>query len=257
MLLKMTVVISHHSTLKGKKGEEEFFVLCTGEVPIGRAAIALGSKQADKKFVGFIDDFVIDPEYKDFADTLIKRCLAILKKKGAEEVIVRSRSFPALQTQGYENIPSYGLPHNPPWYLDILRANGFVPEKEWAVFRFKPPSKILEESIGEGERPLESQNAKFKSLNLSKRDQVKDFVDLIDSTSGERSCYLLTRFTEGSDSVFKAIFNQIIYRLIEFRIYIGQNKFGGIVSFFYFRPDFNFAYIPLSSGADSRSLPAF
>ena len=92
----------------GRMPDTEFFLLYSGDKPVGRAAVALGQGwlSSDKKQdnVGFIQWFVIHPLHRRLAGNLIGHCLSHLKRWGAEGVIVRDQLFPAMAAEEYEDL---------------------------------------------------------------------------------------------------------------------------------------------------------
>jgi len=224
-----------------RKGEErEFFILMDGEEKIGRACATVDRTWIEKKKenIGFIDDFVILPDYKEDANLLIKHCLTVLKDKKLDRVSVRNNGFPALQTEGFEYAPSAYLPYNPPFYVDLFLDNGFEEEKEWYNIRLKLPP-IREEDVLAGEKRLKDLNMEFVKLNLRDKKAVKEYSDLVHRTFIGHFGFNPREFVTGYDTFFKRIFMRITTRIMRFRIYVGRYKDGKMVLYYSFFPDIN------------------
>ena len=129
-----------------KEEEREFFILLDGGEKIGRACATVDREWIEKRKenIGFIDDFTILPNHKKDASILIKHCLAVIKDKGLDEVFVRrSPLFPGLLIDSKEP-PTFLMPYNPSFYIDLFRKEGFKSEKEWVEVRLKFPSMLTE-----------------------------------------------------------------------------------------------------------------
>ncbi|VUT26209.1 MAG: Acetyltransferase (GNAT) family protein [Candidatus Methanolliviera sp. GoM_oil] len=161
--------------------EKEFFAILVDGDYVGRASVALDKRLkigGEGKKVGFIEDFMVREDYKDHADLLIEQCLAVLKVKGVEEVMVKGSSLPALQTEGYGEVPPYGCPYNPPWYVDLFERNGFLKTKKAANYRIKIP-KISDEAKNRGEGLLEEYGWEMRKLNMRDKKELKEYTDLM------------------------------------------------------------------------------
>jgi len=174
-----------------REGEErEFFILMDGEEKIGRACTTVdrGWIEKRKENIGFIDDFAILPDYKEDANLLIKHCLSVLKDKGLEGAFVRrSPLFPGLLVDAKEP-PTFLMPYNPSFYIDLFAKEGFTREKEWVEVRLKFPSKLTEElppifsdkkikkRLFFSKDPKDFQEHKEEVLNLISQKQVPESV---------------------------------------------------------------------------------
>lgn len=242
------------------KGEDtEFFVLYDGADAIGRAAISINRQWIDEKGenLGFIDGFVIDPEYQEQAGMLIEHCLSLLKERGFEGAVVRSNKFPALASQKLgRDVPPFCLPCNPPSYIDLFEGKGFVRYKEWANFRFKLPAKVPEVSIVRGKKCVTSLQVKTQSLNMRSRRHINGYIDLKKRILEDHFGYAPQTFMDEVDSLPKHIFFVMLCLIAKFKIYVLENRSGEIIGFLSFCPNYNVAARPLlkSSGVFSSLL---
>jgi len=223
-------------TIRRKDEEKEFFILRRGEKAIGRAAATVGRQWTSKdEGAGFIDDFVINPEDKDCAPTLIKRCLCTLKEKGVSEVIVRSYHFPGLAERN-EGLPPFGLPYTPQWYIDLFEKFGFVKYKEWRSFRMKSVPPISPEEIKRGDEFLQSLRLKFKPLNVLSRREVEGYNKLLVGTLEDHFGYypqaIKISFLGRASTWF-------IFKLMRVRVYVLQSRSGKIMAYYSFQPYYN------------------
>jgi hypothetical protein len=241
--------------LSGKKDDErEYFVLSVDGEYVGRAKADVDINWISKRGenIGFIDSFVINPEYKEDADPLIQRCLSVLKEKEMEEVMVRY-NFPAVEYDGYDKPPVFGCPHNPPWYVDLFERNGFVKTKYWVGYRGIAPPDVAatEEGIKMGDDLIEKLNVEIRRLNMWDEDEVKEFNDLVYdvfiSHFGWNPSGLLD--LEVPHSRLKLLMNNIIFRLIRFNIMVGIDKNDGrMLGFGIYHPNYNSVMRSLGEG---------
>jgi hypothetical protein len=218
----------------GRKGEErEFFILRHGEKAIGRAAATMDQKNKD---VGFIDDFVINLEDKEYAPMLIKHCLSVLWGKGVSRVMVRSYNFLGL-AESNGGPPPFGLPYTPQGYINLFERVGFVRYKEWQSFRMSTPPVSLEE-IERGNELLRSLRLKFKPLNVLSRREVEEYNKLLLNTLGGHFDYNPQAI---KTSFLGRILAWFIFKLARRRIYVLWHKSRGIIAYYSFHPDYNVA----------------
>lgn len=232
--------------IKKKEDEKEFFILYQGGEPVGRAAATLDRRwMRDKREnLGFIDDFVIRPDYAHLADMLIDQCLAVLKERGVEGVIARSQSFPALAAQEFQELSPFGMPCNPPWYVNLFEQRSFVKYKEWANFRFTLPSQPSEEAIARWEQCLTRLHTKCHPLNMRSRSQIKEYSDITYQVLVDHFGYTPMRLMD-SHSFIKYLLFGIACRIGKFRIYVLHNDSGKMIGFVSYCPDYNIALRPL------------
>ena len=248
--------------IRRSQEEKEFFLLYQSGKAVGRVAVTIDRQWiAEKKEnLGFIDDFVISPEYKHLADMLIEPCLSSLRQNGLEGVIVRSHGFPALAAQEFEELPPLALPCNPPWYIDLFEEKGFVKYKEWGNFRFTLPPKASETALVKWEKTLTALKMDAKPLNFLSRRELREYSDLTYEVLVEHFGYLPMRFVD-SDSIIKYALFGILCRFVKLRIYVIKDSASGkIVGFFSFCPDYNIALQPLTKYLvkfNPFSLPKF
>ena len=173
-----------------KEEEREFFILLDGEAEIGRACTTVDRTWIEKRKenIGFIDDFAILPTHKKDAGILIKRCLSVLKDKGLDGVFVRrSPLFPGLLVDANEP-PTFLMPYNPSFYIDLFAKEGFKREKEWVEVRLKFPPALTEElsplfsdkkikkRFFRSKEPKNFQEHRDEVLNLISKKQVPESV---------------------------------------------------------------------------------
>lgn len=127
--------------------EKEYFVLMEGDNEIGRASTTIDKVWIRKRGenIGFIDEFAILPEYKKEAGVLIKHCISNLKDKKIDKIFVRrSPLFPGLLCDPKEP-PTFLMPYNPKFYIDIFLKEGFKVEKEWVETRLRLPASLTDD----------------------------------------------------------------------------------------------------------------
>lgn len=239
--------------------EREFFVLYRDEEPIGRATAVLDREWIvrKKENIGFLDGFCIEPRYKELASMLINKCLDTLREKKVEGVICTYRGFPGLAGEVFKE-PPFGLPNNPPWYIDIFLASGFKKHKEWGNFRFRLPTGYPEVGIKRGQRLLKSLNAEFKLLDMRKKDNIRKFDRLVSDTFEEHFGFNPRRLPGGgADSRFKRVLARVVCRLAKIRIYVIRTKTGEILGFFMFHPDINIALRTISKSLKKGGFNPF
>jgi len=241
---------NHIPTIIVKRNDEvkQFFVLyCNGE-PVGRAAVTVDKRWIETKAenLGFIDDLIIDPMRIELAHKLIDRCLAALKRQGIKGAIARAQGFPALAAQKFEELPPFGLPSNPPQYIDLYEQHGFVKHKEWANFRFTLPIEASGSALARWEKCLTSLRAEAKPLNTRNRRELKEYSDLSYEVLMDHFGYTPMRFMD-SYSFIKFLVFGFFCRLTRFRVYVLRDKSGNMVGFFSYSPDYNIALKPLTT----------
>jgi GNAT superfamily N-acetyltransferase len=163
--------------------DTEFFIAYNGERPIGRVAASIDrewiSERGDN--LGFLNDFVIAPDYQRLGEDLIDRGLSVLKAKGVDGAVVRWSGFPALAAEGFgDDVPPTLLACNPPWYIDLFERKGFTKHLEWVNCRFGIPPHIPEEGVARGQKVVKALGLKFGLLKWRSRRQVDEFLDLQD-----------------------------------------------------------------------------
>ncbi|HIH78175.1 MAG TPA: hypothetical protein HA341_04535 [Halobacteria archaeon] len=127
--------------------EKEYFVLMEGDNEIGRASTTIDKVWIRKRGenIGFIDEFAILPDYKKEAGVLIKHCISNLKDKKIDKIFVRrSPLFPGLLCDPKEP-PTFLMPYNPKFYIDIFLKEGFKVEKEWVETRLRLPASLTDD----------------------------------------------------------------------------------------------------------------
>lgn len=230
---------------KGKKGgDSELFLLYSGGEPVGTASATVdkgwASEGERKEKMGFIDGFVIHPDYKHLAGELINRCLSALKDKGAEAVVVRSQAFPALAAQEFDDLAPGHLPTNPPWYIDLFEQEGFVKQKEWGNFRFNLPRGASQEELDRWDAMLARRGMKVKKLTGRSRKELKQYSDVAYEVLVDHYGYMPSRFMD-SYSFIRFLLFGLFTRIAKVRIYVLCNTSGDIVGFCSYHPDFNIA----------------
>jgi hypothetical protein len=233
----------------GKDVEKEFFVLSVDGDYVGRASATL-----DKNFgnVGFIEEFMVREDQKDCVDPLIERCLSILKEKGIEEVMVKGGLLLALQTEGYEEIPPFGCPHNPPWYVDLFERNGFSKTREWRLFNAKLP-KISKDKAKKFEKALDRLGIKLRPLKARDTKEKMAFDNLLSETNANPYMDAIPAKSEKT-SRFALFIGSMVMRFLKVRTFIGIDKNGDVVFFMGYLPDFNQAMLPLNVINEKRSV---
>jgi len=234
---------------KGKKGgKAEFFFLYSGRQPVARAAVYVGEgwlAHEKKERAGFICDFVILPDKRHLAGTLIDHCLSVLRNKGAEGVLVKCNNFPALAAHEFKDLLPIGLPTNPPWHIDLFEQRGFVKEQEWLNFRIDLPSVTLQSRLAKWESALAGQNITVKKLNGRSRKELKRYADAACEIMGEHYGYTPSNFMD-TYSFFKFLAFGIITRIGRFRIYVMYDEDNEIVGFWSYHPDYSIAQLGLN-----------
>jgi hypothetical protein len=235
---------------KRKNEEREFFVLRRGEKAIGRAAATIDQQWISKnEDVGFIDDFVINPEDKDCASILIEHCLSALKGKGVSKVMVRSYHFPGLAEKN-EELPPFGLPYTPQWYINLFEKTGFLKYKEWQSLRMSMPH-ISREETKKGDEFIQSLGLKLKPLNVLSQREVKGYNKLLISTLGDHFSYHPRAIKTSLLGRIRAWF---LLKLTRFRVYVSQERWGEIVAYYSFHPDYNVVLKRLSKAGRLKVL---
>ncbi|VUT25127.1 MAG: hypothetical protein MOIL_00873 [Candidatus Methanolliviera sp. GoM_oil] len=220
----------------GKDVEKEFFVLLVDGDHVGRASAAF-----NKNFwnVGFIEDFMVREDQKDCVDPLIERCLSTLKDKGVKEVMVKGSLLPALQIEGYGEVPPYGCPHNPPWYVDLFERNGFLKAREWTFFNLKLP-EVPEDDA------LDHLGIKLRPLRMRDPKDVMAFNNLRYETNAEPYMEINPMRSEKL-SRFSLFIGSIIMRFCKMKTFVGIDRDGEMVLFMGYLPDFNRTMVPLNA----------
>ena len=242
---------------QGEGEDTEFFLLYDGDLPVGRATASVNRAWTEKKGynLGFINDFIISPDHKEFAGLLINRCLDALRAKGVEGAIVRYQSFPALAAQDLNgDVPPLCLPGSPPWYIDLFEKEGFIKYKEWANYRMKLPRRIPKEVVDRGKRSVQNREMEIGKINLRNRREVDEYHDLMDIILWNHFGYTPARFVEREDRRVKHIAFALLAKLLKYRIYVLRDTSGRIVGCASFAPNANIAARRFLNGA-SRFLP--
>ncbi|BDC36291.1 MAG: hypothetical protein EF806_01960 [Candidatus Methanoliparum thermophilum] len=186
-------------------------------------------------------------EYRDDIDTLVQRLIDSLKKRGAEEIIVRGGLFPAIEIAGYEELPSFGCPHNLPWYAEIFERNGFKTIRKFVNYRIKLPELQIDGKSGR--EITDDEGRVIRELNRTNIDEVKK------SRDNEKMHRLHTFFgwdTSGIEegiapSRIKMYINNFFVRLINYKtLYTFEN--GEMVSCTTIHPDYNAILNDLTKG---------
>ncbi|MEW6264727.1 MAG: acyl-CoA N-acyltransferase [Thermodesulfobacteriota bacterium] len=81
-----------------------------------------------------------------------------------------------LLIEGFDQPPTYGFTHNPPYYADLISACGLAKDKDVLAYRFTRESKFSELFFSMGERM-----SKKKSLSIrhAEKLRLKDEINLI------------------------------------------------------------------------------
>lgn len=237
---------SLQSLIKGT--EREFFVLNIKGECVGRGAATLDTGWGkDKKTVGFIDDFMVVREHRDGVDLLIQRLISSLRDKGAEEVMVRGGLFPAIETAGYEELPSFGCPHNPSWYVEIFERNGFKVVRRFVNYRIKLPELIIEDKSGK--EITDDEGRVIRELNRKNIDEVKKYVDIMKNAS---FAHFFGWDTSGIEEGFnpsrmKLFLNNLLVHAIRYKTFCTFEN-GEMVSCTTIHPDYNAVLNDLTKG---------
>jgi hypothetical protein len=225
------------------RGENvEFLVLYSEGDPVGRASTSLGegwlSEGRKKENIGFIDGFIIHPDYRHLAGDLIDRCLSTLRERGAAGVIVRSQGFPALAAQEFDDLAPCHLPANPPWYIDLFEVKGFVKHSEWANFRLTLPREISQADLAAWETLRASQGITVRKLKGGSRKELKQYSDITYDLLSDHYGYTPSRLMD-SYSFIRFLSFGLLTRIARVRIYVLRNQSGEIVGFSSYHPDYN------------------
>jgi hypothetical protein len=226
--------------------EQEFFVLSVDGKSVGRAKTAVDMNWISKRRenVGFIDDFVIHPDYKDYADKLIQRCLSVLKEKEEiDEVLVRY-NLPAMQSDSFDQISVFPCSHTPPEYIDIFERNGFNILKRWVAYRamIEGEFSVPEEEVKEGDEKIESLGWEIRRMNMLNKSELKQFNDLLyEAFIGHFGWNPagMTGEEEKLPSTIKLFLYDIFMRLIRFEIWSAFDKEGKMLFFIVIHPEYN------------------
>ncbi|VUT26210.1 MAG: hypothetical protein MOIL_01447 [Candidatus Methanolliviera sp. GoM_oil] len=233
---------------EGGDFDREFFALLVDGDHVGRASAAFNKNLED---VGFIEDFMVREDQKDFVDPLIERCLSVLKDKGVKEVMVKGSSLPALQMEGYGEVPPYGCPNNPSWYVDLFERNGFLKTGEWTFFNLKLP-EISKDDARKFEETLDHLGIKLRPLKVRDPKDIMAFNDLMYETNAQP--YMnINPMRDKKISRFSLFIGSMIMHFRKMKTFVGIDKNGEMVLFMGYFPDFNRAMVPLNA-AWKRSL---
>lgn len=248
-------------SVQRKQDEKDFFILYHAGNPIGRASATVDQRWMEQKGdkIGFIDDFIIDSSYRHLADTLIQHCLTVLKDKELEGAIVRSQSFPALSAQHSDELPPFGLPCNPPWYIDIFQQNGFVKHKEWANFRLDLPVTTSPQAIERWNKCLASLKLESTPLNTRSPREIREYIDVSYQIFVDHFGYTPMQLID-YDSFLKYLLLGPLCRMIKMKIYVLRSNSGKIGGTLSYHPDYNIAVKTLSSSMgkfNPLALPRF
>jgi hypothetical protein len=240
----------HHTLLSSpptvsKEEEREWLVLVYEDKPVGVAAptVDRGWIERKKENVGFIDDFMIIPTYIEGAAILIEHCLSRLRDKGVEEVMPRSRKFPALQSEEFEVLPPFALPNNPAWYVNLFCDSGFTRGKEWVILyipTLPSPSKLSPQIEPDTQQFLRSNNAEFRKLDIGNRDELKQYSDLMSEVFIPHFGYNPRGLMEQANSFWRHMLIRIMCRLLRIRIYVALIQ-GEMVAYVCWLPDITIA----------------
>jgi hypothetical protein len=209
---------------------------------VGRAAASVDETRLaqEEDRVGFVDDFIIDPDYRHLADVLIGRCLSVLRKSGVSEVVVRSHGFPALAAEDFAESPPADLPCNPPWYIELFEREGFIRHKEWANFRFPLPSEASAEGIVRWESLLARTGMRVGPVNVRSRRELEQFSNLAYDVLADHYGYTPSRFMD-SYSLTKHLLLAVAYPVVRSRIHVLRNGRGDTIGFLSYHPDYRIA----------------
>ncbi|MDY6834129.1 MAG: hypothetical protein SVY53_04940 [Chloroflexota bacterium] len=244
-----------------KQDSKEFFVLYHNGKPVGRAAATIDKRWMKQKGdkLGFIDDFIIDSGCRHLADMLIQHCLTVLKDKEMEGAIVRSQSFPALCAQHSDELPPFGMPCNPHWYIDIFQQNGFVKHKEWANFRLELPATSSSQALERWNKCLTSLKLESSPLHTIRPREIREYIDVSFQILVDHFGYTPMQLVD-YDSALKFLLFGPFCRIAKMQIYILRNSSGRIVGTMSYHPDYNIAIKPLITSMhrfNPSALPRF
>ena len=226
--------------------EKEFFILSIDGKNVGRAKIAVDMNWISKKKenVGFIDDFAIISEYKDYSDMLLQKCILILKEKeGVDEVLIRY-NLPAMQFDSFDKCAVFPCTHTPSWYLDIFKRNGFEITKKWVAYRatIEGEFKVPEEEIKSGGGIVEDLGWEIRRLNFNDEDELKQFYNLFYEAFighfGWNPAGVI-EVEEKNKSGMKRLFSNLLMRLLRFEVWCAFDKDKKMMAFAVIHPEYN------------------
>jgi hypothetical protein len=112
-----------------------FFLAYKGARPIGRLAVLDNRRynEFQKKRTAFF--YLFECEENEEAATALFGCAFAWARSRGLDRIMGPRGFTPLDgfgllVKGFEHRPAFGLPYNPAYYVDLIEAQGFLPEEE-------------------------------------------------------------------------------------------------------------------------------
>lgn len=134
------------SRLKGNQGIYPVVALAAG-LPVARGAAILQKGALDKagRPQGWLGFFEALPDYPDAARIVLNRCGEILRGAGAESVLAPKidNQLQGLLVRGFDLPQTVLTPHNPPYYLELFKQQGYrEKQKTLALYFTRETAKL-------------------------------------------------------------------------------------------------------------------
>ena len=164
-----------------RNGEAAFFLALDQQgMPCGRLAALHNQKYNDfnheKSAFFYLFECIND---RNVAHALFDRAASWAKSRGLTRMI-GPKGFSALDglgllVKGFEHRPAFGLPYNPPYYSELIEAEGFTPCGEIVSGYLDPKRMVLPEKIEKAAELIQ----KRRGMQLVRFNNRRELVKII------------------------------------------------------------------------------
>lgn len=162
-----------------KHSRAAFFLAYNGTRPAGRLAVLNNRQYNDynKTSTAFFYLFECEND-RDVASALFEVGFAWARSQGLTEIVGPKGFTPmdgfGLLVKGFEHRPAFGLPYNPPYYPELIEAQGFESYRD-AVSGYLGPDIQFPSRIHE----LAERLAKRRGLHIARYEKRSDLKQLV------------------------------------------------------------------------------
>ncbi|MBM3268124.1 MAG: hypothetical protein FJZ01_10800 [Candidatus Sericytochromatia bacterium] len=216
-----------------------FLAMRQGAIVARATAFLNTAVHADGAPVGTVGNFEADND-PDAVRAMLEACFAWHRERGVKTVwgpMNGSLWTPnRFMIRGFDDMPFYGEPYNPPYYPELFAFAGFAPVKRWnSVFTDPAATRDMAEKTRPRHDAALAAGYRFRPIDI-KKGFLTDLLELrrlvVDAFSG------FTGFHEISEQAFVDLYGSIRGIAIPELIQFLHDPAGEIVGYLCMLPDF-------------------